>query len=127
MLQLAFTIGDIAAFTGAFFGVLFILYYWLTATWWKSEIGIHLMSFTAYIVVNYVFLSVAVIARRPGAQLPVAGLVWFRLFVYVVGAGMIIWRLSLVVRAQARKVTPPGVPPSQTPPFEIPVDPRDHK
>ena len=89
-----FLLGDIFLYTGAIAGSLFCLAYWVLAPWWKSEMGRHIMAFTAVISVTLdyvVYRSINRLERpQPGVRAIIFGAI----------AIVIVWRLWMLIRDQ---------------------------
>lgn len=90
-------VGTAALWTGVGAGVLFVLAYALTAPWWRSAEGRHLMCFTGALTLIIGWLayrSIYTPRTLTGAE------EWTRAAVYVVVALLLLWRLSLLWRRQ---------------------------
>ncbi|GAA3223312.1 putative phage holin [Actinocorallia longicatena] len=90
-------IGDVAAFVSAGSGIVFCAAYAVTAPWWKSDEGRHLMTFTALLSIAFSWISYRVIVATatlsPGEALS-------RAAVYSALAAGMVWRLALLWRRQ---------------------------
>lgn len=99
--------GDVLTWAGAVCGVLFVVLYALTAPWYRSEEGAHLMAFTGYLTVVLGYIAVTTVTRVAAPSLPLP-----RAFVFGGLAALMIWRLSILIRAQIRhRRTPADVLP----------------
>lgn len=117
-MQLLFTLGNVALWGASITGFLFCVFYTLTATWWKSEVGWHLMSWSAATEFIFAYLAFASLVRKPGAALPATNLLWIRFVVFAVFWFLIAWRFWMVARAQLSHNPHDPRPPSQIPPIE---------
>ncbi|KAB2347361.1 putative phage holin [Actinomadura rudentiformis] len=97
MIQLIGTIGLVAA---AVTSTTFCLLYHLSARWWRSEEGWHLMSFTAALAV--VFDWVTVRSFLAGARPVSLGVEIARAVIYCTIAALLMWRCWLLYRRQIR-------------------------
>jgi hypothetical protein len=93
-------LGNLAAFTAAGSALLFCFLYHLSARWWTSPEGRHLMSFTALLGLVFAFSSyrIAVAQVRP---LPTGDEI-ARTVIFWLVASSLLWRLLLLWRAQIR-------------------------
>lgn len=91
--------GDIAIWTAFVMSAAFCLIYMIVAPWNRSEEGVHLMTFTAYIAVLMGYLGTTTVTRAANPSQPE-----FRFVLYVALAGFMAWRLSLLVRVQVLAV-----------------------
>lgn len=92
-------IGTAALWAGVSAGALFVVVYHLSAPWWKSAEGRHLMSFTgalALILGWLAYRSIFTPRTLTGAE------EWTRAAVYLVVATLMVWRLALLWRRQIR-------------------------
>ena len=117
-------VGDVALWVATFSACLFVVMYHFSARWWKSEEGWHIMSFTAAIAAVFLYLTVTTTVRSGPSSLPVA-LQWTRLVIYATFAGLLLWRLSMVTRAQRRHQFVPDYTPSEQPPVDYQQDRRE--
>ena len=91
------TIGTVALWAGVAAGLLFCLAYHLSARWWASAEGRHLMSFTAALTLIIGWLAYrSITAAR---SLSTADQ-YTRTGVYVIVAALLTWRLVLLWRRQ---------------------------
>ena len=92
--------GDVGVYVGAVAATLFVAVYHLSARWWESAEGRHMMSFTA---------AMALILDYSGVRLLLAALppvppdvAVARAAVFDVVALLLVWRLELLWRLQIR-------------------------
>lgn len=88
-------------FAGAGAALLFVLLYATLAPWWRSEVGRHLMTFTFTI-----FLALALTACNAMGWTRSLGLVpllWIELAVFAAILLSILWRITILLRAQRRR------------------------
>ncbi len=95
-------LGNIAAFTAAGSALLFCTLYHLSARWWKSPEGRHLMLFTGLLGLVFAFSSyrISTAAVHP---LPTGDEI-IRTVIFWLVALSLLWRLLLLYRAQIRPV-----------------------
>ncbi|WP_242892404.1 putative phage holin [Actinomadura litoris] len=103
MIHLLGTIGMVAAAVGS---AGFCVVYHLSARWWRSEEGWHLMSFTGALAAAFVWLTVRtfVVSPRPVS----VGVEVGRTLVFCGIAGLLWWRLWILYRRQIRPVVRRG-------------------
>lgn len=90
-------IGTAALWLGVAAGAAFVVLYHVSARWWRSAEGRHLMSFTAALAMILGWLAYrSLTAPRALSQVEEYG----RTVVYVVVAGLLLWRLELLLRRQ---------------------------
>lgn len=96
MLQI---IGDaLVVFTAALAWAFVIMYHWM-APWWRSQVGWHVMTYSAVVAA---VLTLSVVRMIGGASLDTP---WFAVVRLVVFAGVplaIGWRIAILWRAQRR-------------------------
>ncbi|TDD97656.1 putative phage holin [Actinomadura rubrisoli] len=97
MIQLLGTIGLVA---GAVAATAFVGLYHLSARWWRSEEGIHLMAFTGALAVVFDWQSVR--ALIVGMRQVSLGVEITRAAIYCTVAALLVWRLWLLYRLQIR-------------------------
>ena len=114
-----YTLGTFSLWGATITGFLFLVFYSLTATWWKSEVGWHLMSWSAATEAIFAYLAFASVVRKPGAALPPANLLCIRLAVFAVFWFLIAWRFWMVARAQLVRDPSDPRPPSHIPPVNL--------
>lgn len=87
--------GTIALWTATAIAWAFVLVYAITAPWYRSEEGSHLMSFTGFlaVVMAYFVIAGALSTNVPQFPLP-------RLIVWVCVVLLMAWRFSILVRWQ---------------------------
>lgn len=103
-------IGDITLYAATLILSAVIVYYHLTARWWATPEGRHIMSWTFVTWAILLFLSSAI-----AGFLGVEAKLYVRIIIYGLFIWLGGWRFSLIVRAQ--KVPRPGQRPSEVPPF----------
>lgn len=91
-------LGDWSAFAGAATSLAFVVLYHLSAPWWRSAEGRHLMSFTASLALMLSWVSYRITVTTPG-PLPLSDEI-VRTVVYALIAGLLLWRLALLWRRQ---------------------------
>jgi hypothetical protein len=91
-------LGDVAQYVGALAAVAFVVAYHLSARWWSSEEGRHLMSFTGVIGLILVWLSWRTFATDQRA--PSAGVDIERAAIYCSVAVLLVWRFWMLGRKQ---------------------------
>jgi hypothetical protein len=96
-MTLLMRLGDWALWGAAFSGVAFVVMYHLTARWWKSEEGWHLMTFTAFVAAVFIFVLAA-----KNSVLPPLAVAWTRVVIYGGMCALLVWRVRLVAKAQER-------------------------
>jgi len=88
-------------FYGIFFGYLFfVLVYGFGSDWWRSEMGIHIMSF---MVVFFVLMSIGLTARLTGDAWFDAHRVIIQFWSFLGMFGTVWWRNVILVKAQMYK------------------------
>ncbi|MGI5169872.1 putative phage holin [Spirillospora sp. CA-253888] len=93
-------IGTVGLVVGAVAATLFCALYHLSARWWRSEEGWHLMSFTGAMALVFNFVAIRTLAVPPR---PVSlGLGITRAVIYCTVAALLLWRLWLLYRVQIR-------------------------
>jgi hypothetical protein len=117
-MTLLMRLGDWALWGAAFSGVMFVVMYHLTARWWKSEEGWHLMTFTAFVAAVFIF----VLAVKSSVLSPIAAALT-RIIIYGGMCALLLWRVRLVRQAQ-RRVRARYERPSEVPPVDWS---RDHR
>lgn len=92
------TLGNVALYVGTLAAVAFVVAYHLSARWWSSEEGQHLMSFTALLGVILAWLS----CRALDADQPVLalGVDIARSAIYWAVALFLVWRVWMLGRKQ---------------------------
>lgn len=90
-------LGDYFLFTGALCGLMFCTAYGISAPWWRSEMGRHIMAFTASVSLTLAYASFRVIVP------PVRPEFGVRALVFGVIAAMLAWRLFMLFREQIRE------------------------
>lgn len=93
-------LGTIALLAGAVVATLFVVLYHLSAHWWGSEEGWHVMSFTGAIAAVLDFTSVRALTATP-LHLP-PGVDVARTLIFGTVAGLLAWRLWMLYRIQIR-------------------------
>lgn len=91
-------LGDIAAIIGAVAATVTCIAYHLSARWWESEEGRHLMSFTAALAVYLDWASYRILTSQ--AALLKAGDDVARTVVFASVAVLLVWRFLLLGRRQ---------------------------
>jgi hypothetical protein len=95
-------IGDAAVWVELAASVAFCITYAAVAPWWKSGEGQHLMTFTAVIGVAFAWIAYRQTIKGAGPLLPMTTEVP-RAAILSALAGLLIWRLALLVRTQLRR------------------------
>lgn len=90
-------VGTAALWVGVGAGGLFVAAYALSAPWWRSAEGWHLMSFTGALTLICGWLAYRSIYTPRTLSGPEE---WTRATVYLVVAALLVWRLSLLWRRQ---------------------------
>lgn len=93
-------LGTISLAVGSGAATLFVAAYWVSARWWRSEEGWHLMSFTAALalILDWLLYRNLITTARPAAIGEEIG----RAAIYCAIAGLLLWRLWLLWRRQIR-------------------------
>lgn len=93
-------LGTVSVLAGGVAATLFVVLYHLSARWWTSEEGRHLMSFTFVMaaVLDYVSVRTMVGGSRP----PSLGVDVPRFVIFGLVAVLLIWRLLMLYRIQIR-------------------------
>lgn len=91
-------VGDFAAFVGATAATVTCIAYHLSARWWESEEGRHLMSFTAALALyldwaSYRILTSQAVTLKPGDDVT-------RTVIFASIAALLVWRFLLLGRRQ---------------------------
>lgn len=94
--------GTIALWLAAIIAWLFVLVYAISAPWYRSEEGTHLISFTGFLAVVMTYVAVVGLYSSNEPQYPLA-----RLLVWVGVAVFMGWRFSLLLRRQIARNTFP--------------------
>lgn len=94
--------GTVALWAAVIFGWGFVLAYTISAPWWRSEEGSHLISFTAFLSVILTYLAVVGLFSTNVPQYPIV-----RLLMYGGMAAFMGWRFSLLIRRQIARNTFP--------------------
>lgn len=92
-------IANVLLFVSALFATTFVVVYWVTAPWWRSEMGINIFALMAVIAA---VLDLSVI--RVWVPIP-PDTPWFallRLVVFALVPIVLGWRLLLLLRVQIR-------------------------
>lgn len=103
-----------------------VIYYHLTARWWKTAEGRHVMAWTFVTATILLFLTTAV-----SGTLSTDGKIWVRMAIYAQFVWLGLWRFRLISRAQRRVMdrhdadnlaateaaADAARPPSEVPPF----------
>lgn len=93
-------LGTVGLVAGAAAATVFVVLYHLSARWWRSEEGIHLMAFTGALAMVFNWLTVRTLLVDPR---PVsAGVGVTRAVIYWLVAALLVWRLTLLWRRQIR-------------------------
>jgi hypothetical protein len=92
------TIGTLALWTALGAALLFCLLYHLSAPWWRSAEGRHLMSFTGGLGLVFGWLAYRSVTTAPGDAHPAEETA--RTCVYLSLAVLLLWRLGLLWRRQ---------------------------
>lgn len=93
-------LGNLAAFTAAGSALLFCLLYHLSARWWHSAEGRHMMWFTALLGLVFTFSSYRITVAQ-AKPLPTGDEI-ARTIIFWLVALSLLWRLHLLYRAQIR-------------------------
>lgn len=91
-------LGDIAVFVGALAATAFVIAYHLSARWWKSEEGRHLMCFTGVIALALDYSSWRVVTA-PMRPLPLT-VDLIRTLLFAAIAALLVWRFWMLARRQ---------------------------
>lgn len=101
MTSLLHLIGNAAVLISVVASATFVALYWVSARWWKSEEGWHLMTFTGVIGVAFGWITYRqVISSTPPAALSIETP---RAVILSALAALLVWRLALLLRAQTRR------------------------
>lgn len=93
-------LGTIGLVAGAAAATAFVVLYHLSARWWRSEEGIHLMAFTGALAVVFDWIAMRTFLANPR---PVSlGVEITRAVIYCTVAALLVWRLWLLYRLQIR-------------------------
>jgi len=88
-------------FYGVFFGYLFfVLVYGIGSPWWKSEMGVHIMSFMA---VFFILMALGIVKRLSGDAWFDAHQVVLKFISFLLMFATVWWRNVILVRAQQWK------------------------
>ena len=98
MMHLVFTLGTWALVGTFLASFIFVVVYWIIAPWWRSEVGRHLMSFEA----SMALITAYLVAVNFGWLDPRTGQYYVRLVIYGVLFLLVLWRISILIRAQRR-------------------------
>ena len=93
-------LGNLGVFAGAASASLFVVVYWLTAPWWKSQEGWHLMAFTGCLGLTLDYSSWRIVTSQ--VHLQSAGVEVVRAAVFLAVGGLLVWRLVMLYHAQIR-------------------------
>jgi uncharacterized membrane protein len=93
-------IGTIGIVAGAVSATAFVGLYHLSARWWHSEEGWHVMSFTAALAVVFDWLAVRTLLTDARPLAPGIGVT--RAVIFWAIASLLLWRLWLLYRRQIR-------------------------
>lgn len=88
-------LGDIALFWLYFASLGFVILYHKSAPWWKSEMGVHLMTFALTFTVVSGYLVTAVFTRNADPSQVAA-----RIYIYTAFAALMTWRLFILAKSQ---------------------------
>lgn len=91
-------IGDIGVLVGAVAATVFVVAYQLTARWWRSEEGRHMMSFTTVIAVALDYASWRVLTAQPWPYPPAVDAIRTGIFCAI--AVLMVWRCWILGRRQ---------------------------
>lgn len=91
-------VGNGLVVVSAVLAALIIVVYHVTARWWESEAGRHIMAFTAAVAAVLGLASVRIVA---GAGLDTAWFVVLRVAVFASVPVVLAWRFGIVLRDQA--------------------------
>lgn len=97
MIQLIGTIGLVAC---AVASSGFVVLYHLSARWWRTEEGWHLMTFTGALAVVFDWVTFRTLAVDPRPVGPAVGIV--RAAIFIIIAVLLAWRVWLLYRRQIR-------------------------
>lgn len=93
-------LGTIGLLAGGAAATLFVILYHLSARWWTSEEGRHLMSFTGVMAVVLDFVAIRTLTvSSPHVSLAIEII---RLVIYGLVGGLLVWRLWMLYRIQIR-------------------------
>ncbi|WP_242890828.1 putative phage holin [Actinomadura litoris] len=94
------TVGTVALWLAFATSTAFCVAYHLTAPWWRSGVGRHLMSFTGALALVLGRLAYRSLDAAPP---PTPGDEVGRTVVYSVAAALMIWQLALLYQRQIRR------------------------
>lgn len=92
-------VGDALVVSAAVLAVAFCVLYHLVAPWWRSELGRHIMTYSAVVAA---VLTLSVVRMIGGASLDTP---WFGVLRLVVFGGVpaaLLWRIVILLRIQRR-------------------------
>ena len=93
-----YTLGTIVVTVGAITAIAFCVAYQIFATWWKSEAGKHLMSFTATLALILTYISIRSWAINDSGLH--VGTEVGRLIIFSSVTGLLIWRFVMLGKEQ---------------------------
>jgi ribosomal protein L15E len=102
MISVLHYLGDVAIWTSLVSSYAFCFSYALVAPWRKTEEGWHLMTFTFVIGVAFSWIAYRLVTANHRVGLPMKTEA-SRTAIYVALAGVLVWRLALLVRTQIRR------------------------
>ena len=88
-------IGDLTLWWLALVTTIFVFAYHKVAPWWKSEWGVHLMTFALCFAVTGWYLVSAIFTRNAEPSQAAA-----RIYIYSTFASLFTWRLVILTKAQ---------------------------
>lgn len=94
-------VGDVAVWVALASAIAFCVTYTLVAPWWSTGEGRHLMAFTAVVGLAFGWLAYRLVTG-PHHVLPVTTEAP-RASMYTALAGLLVWRLALLLRTQIRR------------------------
>lgn len=93
-------LGTVSLIAGAVTSTMFVALYWVSARWYRSAEGWHLMTFTGVIALVLLFTSYRTLTTAPRPMS--AGIDIARLAIFGSVALLLVWRLWLLYRIQIR-------------------------
>lgn len=94
------TLGTAALMVGGAASTAFVVLYHLSARWWRSEEGWHLMGFTGALALILDFVTWRTLTTAP--RVAGLGIEIARLAIFALVAALLVWRLWMLYRIQIR-------------------------
>jgi hypothetical protein len=98
----ALFIGNVLVHLTTLLAWAFIVLYHLSAPWWRTEAGKHVMAFMAALAAVLTLSSLRLATGAPAQTEPVTWFTWLRVLVFASVPAVIGWRVAILWRAQYR-------------------------